>query len=451
MGPLLLFHLLRTRRALAARDSWTRDRLLRFQSAALRKLRGFAVDRSPFYRRLHAGLADRPLGALPIVTKAELMGSFDEVSTDRSLRLDELEAHLKGERSATRFRGRYWIASTSGTTGRRGVFPYSSDEWRWVLASYARANDWAGLRAGLTRRLRMAVVSSRTPWHQSSLVGATLKSPWVPTLRLDATDPLPSIVEALNAFKPESLVAYASMAALLAREQRAGRLKIAPRAVFCSSEVLTGDARTAIAAAWGSKPFEVYAATETAGIASECAEHCGMHFYEDLVITEVVDKEGAAVPAGTFGARILVTVLFSRTIPLIRYEMSDSVRLSDEACPCGLPFALLGGIQGRAEDIVLLPGGAGGLVSVHPNVFHRALERAEVAEWQVVQEGSALRILVVAGADFDAGALQGAVERELRTQGASASAIAVERLERMPRTGLGKVRLVVADRTVHAQ
>ena len=30
---------------------------------------------------------------------------------------------------------------------------------------------------------------------------------------------------------------------------------------------------------------------------------------------------------GTFGAKVLVTVLFSRTLPLIRYEMSDRVAL----------------------------------------------------------------------------------------------------------------------------
>ena len=38
-----------------------------------------------------------------------------------------------------------------------------------------------------------------------------------------------------------------------------------------------------------------------------------MSAYEDLVITEVVDEEHRPVPLGTFGAKVLVTVLFSRT------------------------------------------------------------------------------------------------------------------------------------------
>jgi phenylacetate-CoA ligase len=107
--------------------------------------------------------------------------------------------------------------------------------------------------------------------------------------------------------------------------------------------------------AWGKRPFEVYAATETAGIASECELHQGMHLFEDLVITEVVDEKNRPVPPGIYGEKVLVTVLFSRTMPLIRYEMSDSVRPASSArCPCGGPFALIDGVQGRVEDVLHL-------------------------------------------------------------------------------------------------
>ena len=125
------------------------------------------------------------------------------------------------------------------------------------------------------------------------------------------------------------LVAYASMARVLAEEQLAGRLRIAPRAMMCSSEVLTSETAARVERAWGSRPFNVYAATETAGIASECPLH-RMHLYEDLVITEVVDEMNRPVPAGRVGAKLLVTVLFSRTQPLIRYEMSDCVSVSSD-------------------------------------------------------------------------------------------------------------------------
>ncbi len=43
------------------------------------------------------------------------------------------------------------------------------------------------------------------------------------------------------------------------------------------------------------------------------------------MIVEPVDQGGMPVQPGTVGDRLLVTVLFSRTLPLIRYEISDRV------------------------------------------------------------------------------------------------------------------------------
>jgi hypothetical protein len=149
-----------------------------------------------------------------------------------------------------RFRGRSWVVATSGTTGRRGIFLWNLDEWITVLASYNRSLDWAGATAGLTRRLRMAVVSSTTPWHQSARVGATVRSPWIQTLRIDSGDPLDHILERLHRFQPQVLGGYASMLRLLASEQLAGRLTIAPEVVFGASEVQTGETRRRVEQAW---------------------------------------------------------------------------------------------------------------------------------------------------------------------------------------------------------
>ena len=346
MDARAVIALLRARAVLASRDRWTRDELLTHQSRAIAELRAYALARSPFYREFHRGLHTAPLEALPILTKAVLMERFDDLVTDRDIRLGDVESYLASAGPTDLFRGRYRVAGTGGTTGRRGVFLADRSEWTSILASYARANDWAGVPAGLRHRLRVAVVSSRNPSHQSSIVGATLASPIVPTLRLDAADPLERTAEALNSFKPNSLVGYASILRALADEQLAGRLAIAPQAVMSASEVLTDETRARIRAAFGSEPFNVYAATETAGVASECQHH-RLHRYDDLVIAEIVDEDGRPVAPGEFGAKLLVTVLFSRTQPLIRYELTDRVRASTETCPDGRPFALLDSIAGR--------------------------------------------------------------------------------------------------------
>lgn len=73
-----------------------------------------------------------------------------------------------------------------------------------MQAPYARANDWAGVASGFAHRMTPVVVRSRTPWHQSARVVATLHSRWVPTLRLDVSEPLPEAVAKLNAFQPDA-------------------------------------------------------------------------------------------------------------------------------------------------------------------------------------------------------------------------------------------------------
>ncbi|WP_244292679.1 phenylacetate--CoA ligase family protein [[Micrococcus luteus] ATCC 49442] len=374
------------------------------------------------------------------------MEHFDEAVTTPDVRISDLENHLRflterGGDPGVPWKGKWWAAATAGTTGRRGTFVWNRSEWGTVLASYARANDWAGISAGLTRPLKVALVSSRVPTHQSAVVGASLRSRLVPTLRLDVTDPTDETVAALNRFQPRVLVGYASALKPLAAEQHAGHLHISPQGVMSASEVLTPHTAAELEAAGGSAPFDVYAATETAGIASPC-KYRNRHLYEDLLIIEPVDRDGNPVPPGTTGARLLVTVLFSRTLPLIRYEMSDTVRLGGRGCPCGRSFMLMEDIEGRIEDILHLPGRTG-TVAVHPIVFHHVLDQAGLAGWQVIQEPGKLRVLL---AGLTPGSSLEAVRTGMRTTlseaGAIQTGVDVRIVDQLERTALGKAPFV---------
>ncbi len=222
MDLQLLLKVLRLRRQLARRETWTRPRLQAHQDRALRALRVHAYAASPFYRRFHEGLFDAPLSGLPVLTKAQLMEHFDELVTDREIQLAQVRSFLSDMHGAERLKGRYYVAATAGTTGQPGIFLWDLDEWAAILASYNRPYAWGGAAFHLTKRSKMAVVSSTTPWHQSALVGATVDSPFIPTLRLDSTDPMEDLVARLDTFVPDVLVGYASMLRLLAVEATEG-------------------------------------------------------------------------------------------------------------------------------------------------------------------------------------------------------------------------------------
>jgi phenylacetate-CoA ligase len=315
-----------------------------------------------------------------------------------------------------------------------------------VLASFARAREWGGVKVNLTRHVKTATVASTTPFHMSTRVNATAHSWWMPEIRLAASEPKDSIVEHLNAWQPEVLIAYASMMRILADEQLAGRLQITPRAVFTSSEVLTEEARRRIAQAWGERLFNQYAATESGSLAAECEHHRGMHLMEDLVIFEVVDQDNRPVPTGVYGDKLLITVLGSRTQPLIRYELDDSVRLSPDPCPSGRPFTLIDDIQGRVEDVLTFPCVAGGVVNVHPLVFSRIMDTLPVSGWQVVQDADRLRVLLsgVRGALEDE-ALADSLRQALTEQGALVPGVEVQRVTSIPKTAAGKAPLIKSN------
>ncbi|HSO14625.1 MAG TPA: phenylacetate--CoA ligase family protein, partial [Arthrobacter sp.] len=138
------------------------------------------------------------------------------------------------------------------------------------------------------------------------------------------------------------------------------------------------------------------------------------------------------------------TVLFSRTLPLIRYEMSDTVTLGGRGCPCGRAFTILEDIEGRIEDILQLPGKAG-KVNFHPIVFHHILDEAAAAGWQVIQEPSGLRVLLAGLAPgFSTEGVRAAVAGALKEAGVAETQIEVHVVERVERTALGKAPFVRA-------
>jgi len=420
---------------------------LEHQAAALQDLREHVYATSPFYRRFHEGLFDRPLAELPVLTKQTLMANWDEVVTDPSLKVSEVRAFIEDLDTPQLFHDRYVLSTTSGSTGLKGVFAFDRQEWLWGCSSHARATSWAGAEIGPFHRKRLALVSSTKPWCKSLLVAASTDTPVLPTLRLDSTEPMHRIVDQLNAFQPEILIAYAETIHALALRQMSGQLAIQPQMVCASSEVFTAQARDRVRRAWGAEPFNAYAATETALIAADC-DHHQMHLAEDLVIAEAVDRDNRPVPPGVYGDKLLVTVLFDRTVPLIRYELSDQVALADAGamCACGKPFAVLAGIRGRVEDTMRMPGAEGEAVAIKPDVFHDVMEPAPIDGWQVTQESQDSLTLSIVGpqSGYDEQVIAEALRKRLVEQGAIAPHVRIQIVDQLQQSATGKTRLVRA-------
>lgn len=430
---------------LRQREYWSRERLARYQRLSLERLRRFAYAHSPFYREFHAGLMERSLEELPVLSKSLLMERFEQIVTEPGARRDDMERYLETDAPGQLFLGRYFLTASSGTTGHRALFLSDTSEWLTSLASMSRQGLWMGLRQ-VQRKRKIAYGLSTVPWHGSARLLHFVDRNLTSVFQLDAGDPLESIVERLNQWQPEMLTLYASLARVLADEQLQGHLNIHPEVVSTGGDVLTEDTRQRIQRAWGQTPYNSYAATEAAVLAAECNYHAGLHVFEDLVIVENVDDRNRPVPPGEYGAKVLITVPFRRVIPLIRYVLEDVVRFSTQPCPCGRTLRLIDDIRGRANEVLWLETPRGSRAPVHPNFFYKVMDSFPVRDWQVVHRRNALDVLVTEPrAEFDEAAVRIALERAIQSCDALAPPIRVLRVAQIPRGRTGKALLVKAE------
>jgi putative adenylate-forming enzyme len=453
---------LRLARTQTSREQGPRAQLGHHQQQRLETVVRHAATHSPFYRRWFdqtGAVGDGPvqLQRLPVLNKSLLMEHFDELVCDPRLRRDQLLGWVGQLTRDQLYLDRYRVMLTSGSSGRPGLFVYDAAGWRSTCAHMLRISSWAGLRPSLPRQ-RLALLGGAAPSHISRQGAATMAVGLHRVLSLPVTLPLPQLLQALNQFQPTYLHVYPSVAMWLADEQLAGRLRLSPQMLVTIAELRTPEMTQRLHDAFGVHPFDAYGCTE--GLwGSECEHHQGIHLFEDVTLVENVDHDGQPVPAGQPGARLLVTNLYNLVQPLLRLEVTDLVTLDPDPCPCGRPLVRAAAIHGRSDDLLSLPARDGGRVAVHPLHFALLTRDPQVREFQVVQDGPVLRILIVpshaatASDDRLETRLGQAVTHQLMGLGVNDPQITVERRPKLPRSAGGKLKLVIADpaaRPAHA-
>jgi putative adenylate-forming enzyme len=445
-----------------SREQGSRAQLAHHQQQRLEVVVRHAAAHSPFYRRWLAKtgpLDESPveLQRLPVLDKTLLMQHFDELVCDPRLRRDQLLDWASQLTHDQLYLNRYRVTLTSGSSGRPGLFVYDPAGWRSLGAQMLRSSSWSGFGPSMPRQ-RMAWLGGAAPSHVSRQGAATMAIGLHRVLALPVTLPLPQLVEALNQFQPTYLNVYPSVAMWLADEQQAGRLRLAPQILVTVAELRTPEMTQRLTDAFGVRPYDVYGCTEGL-FGSECEHHQGIHLFEDTTLVENVDANGQPVPAGQPGSRLLVTNLHNLVQPLLRLEVTDLVTLDPDPCPCGRSLVRAAAIHGRSDDVLSLPARDGGQVAVHPLQFALLTRDPQVREFQVVQDGPVLRVLIVPrqATATDKNELETrlgqAVTHQLLGLGVHDPQIIVERRQQLPRSAGGKLKLVIADpaaRPAHA-
>jgi phenylacetate-coenzyme A ligase PaaK-like adenylate-forming protein len=429
-----------------AREHWPKERLKAYQQERLRSLVRHAVGACSYYREAIGSDPDGDfnLNELPVLTKETLAAEFDGIVTDRRVTLAGAEEHLASARAAEPLFGEYRVVGSGGTSGQRSIAVYDQIAWEISLAAVLRLMAVQEISPDA----RVIGIGAPTPLHMTNRIFSELRAGRPGAPRLAVTTPIAEVVDALNAYRPEVIITYPSFIRRLAEEQQAGHLHVSPGKVCSVAETLTQDVRALAYETWGAIVLNGYGATEVNVIAAECPWRTGLHVFDDLLIVEVVDEKNRPVPAGRIGHKVLVTNLFNRALPLIRYELADLATVNFSPCPCGRTHLRLGSLKGRREDMLTLPARNGGEVSVDASLLGETLLHIPaVRQYQLGRRPDRLAVRVVlrdaSETDNALRSARQAIEAELLRLNAAVPPLTVEAVEQIERTGTGaKHRLV---------
>jgi phenylacetate-CoA ligase len=430
VGALTLAH--------ARRLRWSKEQIATERRTRLRELVAHAVEHSPFHAERLAGVdpsrvTEEELSSFPVMTKDDLMSEFDWVVTDPRLSLAVVEDHMAQAEDRQYLYDRFRVVTSSGSSGRRGVYVYDWDEW--VALALMQSRGRLGMVDGSPRPPGRTTASlyAGAGAHLSRVMRSFLAEPGEDIHHLPMTLPVAKVVQGLNGLWPELLMGYPSAIDLMVREAEGGRLTIRPRYVETCGELLMERTRQAVRAIWGVEIDDSWAVVEGAH-AFSCAAGQGLHLADDLVIVEPVDVDGRPVPPGEPAAKLYLTNLYNRTEPLIRFEIADGLTLLDDLCPCGCAHRRITDLTGRA-DVVF---DYGNDVRVHP--MQLRLELHDVSEYQVRQTARGAIVKIVSRRPDELAPIRTRVARALQMAGVPHPAVVVEAVDRLERLPSGKLR-----------
>ena len=247
------------------------------------------------------------------------------------------------------------IHSSSGTTGTPVIIPYTQkDVTDWAI-QFARCYEVAGI----TNKDRIDITPGYGLWTAG--IGFQLGAERLGAMAVPmGPGNTEKQLRFMKDMKTTVLCATSSYALLLAEEiaARGVRDELALRKGVIGSERWGEKMRNRIQDELGIEIYDIYGLTEIygPGIGISCAEHHGMHIWDDYVYIEVVDPAtGKPLPDGEIGELVLTT-LQKEGAPLIRYRTHDLTRIIPGDCACGMHHPRIDTLVGRTDDMFKVKG-----------------------------------------------------------------------------------------------
>jgi phenylacetate-CoA ligase len=291
------------------------------------------------------------------------------------------------------------IHSSSGTTGMPVIMPYTKHDLEDWSVMFARCYQLAGI----TNKDRVQITPGFGLWTAGLgfMAGVErLGAMAIPTGAGNTDRQLQYMVD----MGTTVLCSTSSYALVIAEEvdKRGIRDKIHLKKGIFGSERWGDKIRERIHESLGIEFFDVYGLTEIygPGIAIDCSNHTGMHYFNDFLYCEIIDpKTGKVLPDGEQG-EVVCTTFRKEGAPLIRYRTHDISRIIPGTCACGLPYPRLDRIVGRSDDMFKVKG-----TNIYPAQVEGVLKKIDgfSSEYRIVLKNVELRDKMIVQAEMKPG------------------------------------------------
>jgi phenylacetate-CoA ligase len=411
--------------------------LLTLQNRRVRSMIAHAYASVPYYREVmdDAGLRPTDFHTADDLARLPLL-SGDLVARDP-------ERFLSQRRRG----GRCLALHSSGTHGR----------YRRIY--YDPAALFLALAHGHRQRLVMAKFTGRVTGYREMVVarpgniGRKIRDfyetySWMPKWmdlsrsRLSPGDALDDNVQTFNSVKPDVLHGYGSYVGIFFRHAWEQRLPLhRPKLVTYGGDRMVEADRQLIETEFQTPVLSSYQAAEALRIGFQCERRQGFHLNLDHIAVRVIDKSGNAVAPGSSG-EIVLSNLTNRATVLLNYKQGDVVTLSASACPCGRTLPTIEQIDGRADDLLVLPDGR----MMHALVVQAPLHRIPgVIQVQLIQHALqhfTVNAVYIGAADWAATRRQ--MEETLQMLLGKNVVVSTQRVEHIPHGPSGKLKAVIS-------
>ncbi|MBQ2083369.1 MAG: phenylacetate--CoA ligase, partial [Lachnospiraceae bacterium] len=263
------------------------------------------------------------------------------------------------------------IHSSSGTTGKPVIIPYTKkdvDDWAEM---FARCYE----TAGITKKDRIQITPGYGLWTAGIGFQAGCERLGAMAVPMGPGNTEKQL-QMMQDLETTVICATSSYALLLAEEinKRGIRDKIKLTKGVIGSERWSDKKREYIARELGIELYDIYGLTEIygPGIGINCDKQTGMHYWDDFIYIEIIDPAtGKTVEDGVEG-EIVITTLVKEGAPLIRFRTHDISRIIPGKCPCGREYPRLDVIKGRSDDMFKVHG-----VNMFPSQVEELLGRID--------------------------------------------------------------------------